>query len=428
MNVLVLCEHFAPSNKTASFRSMAFARYLPQHGITPYILTAAQAENGDAASDDFNCPIVRVKCGTTYLAKWRNRYSGTIIGKICGLFDELLDNYGFYNPLRHLEPAAQDILNQNDIHLIIVSVPNFSLIRLAQMLAQKHHVKWIIDFRDDWVTNEEVTGFTRLKYQFEKHLFRNYIKGADALIAVSDYQRQKLWKKTGIPTKLIENGYDHYRASELEDDISPGTAVTLSQDTLNLVYSGTLYKSQKLAYLRQIIEKLDISIRGKIALYFVGSQTVELTILAHDYDNIHIIPQRLSKAQTDELLEQADGALYIAYQKQDGTVIKGVPSSKLYEYIKLHKPVFMAPSDNDIAQQIVMRTGLGLSGGSIDEDALLLENLTLEKQKNGHIKRKIDKTEYQNMSRKAITARLAEWLLGEFSPYSSSASTRIEKR
>ena len=424
MNILVLCQHFAPSNKTASFRSMAFARYLPHHNITPYILTATQAETTNEDNHHFSCPIFRVNCGTTVLHSWRNTYSGTFIGKVCGLFDELLDNYSFYNPLRHLEPAASDILNQNDIDLILVTAPNFSLIRVAQKLAQKHKVKWIIDFRDDWVTNEEVTGFTRLKYQFETHLFRSYIKGADALMAVSEYQCQKLAKKTGIPTKLIENGYDHYEASELEDKDRTDAALTLSQDRLNLVYAGTLYKSQKLTYLRQILDKLAVSIRDKIALYFVGSQTAELTDLARDYNNIHIIPHRLSKAQTDKLLDQSDGALYIAYQKRDGRMIKGVPSSKLYEYIKLHKPVFMAPSDHDIAQSILMRTGLGLSSGSVDSDAHLLEKLVFEKQKAGHIKRKIDETEYQNISRRAVTARLADWLLADFSSQPSSASTR----
>lgn len=416
MNILVLCEHFAPINKTASFRTMALARYLPAHNITPFIVTASQAD--DVSKDNFayDCPVIRVDCGITWLAEWRHKYAGSLFGKFCGLFDELLDNYSFYNPLRHLMPAAETILTQHKIDAIIVSAPNFSLIKTAQKLAQKYQLRWIIDFRDDWVTNEEVTGFTRFKYRLEHHIFRSYTAGANALIAVSEHQRQKLQLASGIQTVLFENGYDHYQTAELQDDKNKSSPIVLSENMVNLIYTGTIYQSQNLSYLSQILDRLDISLRQKIALYFVGSQSSDLQAFADKYNNIHIIPSRLSKTQTDQLLAQADSALYIAYQHQDGNPIKGVPSSKLYEYIKLQKPVFMAPSDNDIAQQIVSQIGLCLSSGTIEQDALMLEKLISEKQKNGKITRIIDQQSYETLSRSVITARLAEWLLTEFSP------------
>ena len=39
---------------------------------------------------------------------------------------------------------------------------------------------------------------------------------------------------------------------------------------------------------------------------------------------------------------------------------KGIPSSKLYEYIGFKKPILLFPSDNDIIEEALLKTNLGL--------------------------------------------------------------------
>ena len=218
MNVLIITEYFFPSNRTASFRPMAWAKYFPQYGISPIFVTATPNAK-DYDYETLNVidekSIIRVECKQPFIRKLRYLFSGSILGRFFGLIDEAFDNYSFYNPLKQLRPAIQDALNQSSIDLIIVTAPNFALIDIARKLAKENHIDWVVDFRDDWVTNEEVTGFTKFKYRFEKHLFKSYVKGAKYLIAVSDHQRQKLEKLSGIKTVLFGNGYDFY------DEASP---------------------------------------------------------------------------------------------------------------------------------------------------------------------------------------------------------------
>lgn len=419
MNILILCEHFAPSSRTASFRAIAWAKHLPNHNINPRFITSTLAANPHVLPQEIdNTSIIRVDCGTTTLSRLRHRFAGSITGRFFGLWDELLDNYAFYNPVKRLAPAASNVIKQYDIDLILVTVPSFALLHLAKSLAKQHQVRWVIDFRDDWITNEEVSGFTRLKYRFEHHLFQSYVKGADCIIAVSDHQQKKLAEATNLPCFLFENGYDHYdngKYNHNEDD-SP---VKLSSDCLNIIYTGTLYKTQNLNYLQAIIDGVAADISAQIAIYFIGANTPELVAFAQRNHNVHLIKDRLPKSHIDRLMQQADLALYIAYQKSDGSTIKGVPSSKLYEYIKLKKPVFLAPSDNDIAKRNLQKLGLAVFDDNQNDAIKTITNLAIEKTKLKHIHRVINQTEYEKLSNKAKVAEMAHWLLKRYasSPY-----------
>ena len=137
MNILILCEHFAPSNRTASFRAIAWAKYLSHHNINPRFITSTLATNPHVLPQEIDdTSIIRVDCGTTALSRLRHRFAGSMIGRFFGLWDEVLDNYAFYNPVRRLAPAASNVIKHNDIDLILVTVPSFALLHLAKRLAK----------------------------------------------------------------------------------------------------------------------------------------------------------------------------------------------------------------------------------------------------------------------------------------------------
>lgn len=69
------------------------------------------------------------------------------------------------------------------------------------------------------------------------------------------------------------------------------------------------------------------------------------------------------------MLQKSHVFLGIAYGK-----MKGIPSSKLYEYIALGKPVLLCPTDQDLMEEILTESGLGFFAmNSSDGKELLLE-------------------------------------------------------
>jgi len=46
--------------------------------------------------------------------------------------------------------------------------------------------------------------------------------------------------------------------------------------------------------------------------------------------------------------------------------MKGIPSSKLYEYLALGKPIVLCPSDGDLMEKMITESGLGFVANSAE--------------------------------------------------------------
>jgi hypothetical protein len=61
--------------------------------------------------------------------------------------------------------------------------------------------------------------------------------------------------------------------------------------------------------------------------------------------------------------------------------IKGVTSSKIFEYISLQKPFIVCPNDHDVLEEIAVKSGLGIVLNSQQQVAVFL-NKTTQKYSN----------------------------------------------
>jgi hypothetical protein len=87
--------------------------------------------------------------------------------------------------------------------------------------------------------------------------------------------------------------------------------------------------------------------------------------------------------------------------------IKGVPSSKLYEYLLFSKPVILCPDDHDIIHDTLTDTGLGILADTADQVATHLERMVLDIIKYGDIQVNFSSQKIQQYSRRHQTAVLA---------------------
>lgn len=412
--ILILTEHFPPTNKTAALRPNAWAHYLHCDGYYPIFITKTETEYPQV-SDEINNKyrVIRVFCKNTPISDIRHKLSGSILGRFFGALDILLENLPFYSPLRYLEAAATKLIFEEKPIGMIVTAPSFSLFSIGRRISDKTTIKWIADYRDDWTTNEETDSFTRIKYKLEHLIEKHSLKNASAIFAVSDRQLEKIKKITAAPGFLVENGYDG-EIEKLDETLLDGIPIKIEKDKLNIIYTGTLYKSQELDYLTMVLSQINPSLIESLRIIFLGVNRKQLSALQKYHDKIVFSCERINKAQADTLLQLSDLALYIAYKNKNHVPIKGVPSSKLYEYIKFKKPVLMLPSDKDISEKTLHSVGLAFYGTSIKESIKILEHFILEKKQSSQIAISINQNSYLKYSRKNSTHTMANYMTDIF--------------
>jgi len=260
-------------------------------------------------------------------------------------------------------PFINKLLKENNFHSAIISGEPFYLFRIGYSLYTSTGIKWIADYRDDWSTNElqmEKNGglvriwIAKVEAQYEM----KWVGTADSIISVSEHYTKRLARFLEKKGYTIENGF--------EDELLKIKAQSL-RDEFTIIYSGVLYPSQDLTL---IIETLLLAkTKGRpFYLRFLGAgfdlkerKRIEGSIPADLLPYIKVT-DRLPREKAIVELQRAHVFLGIAYGD-----MKGIPSSKLYEYMALGKPVLLCPSDGDVMEKMLKESGLGFFANSAKE-------------------------------------------------------------
>ncbi|WP_332910207.1 glycosyltransferase [Algoriphagus boritolerans] len=145
-------------------------------------------------------------------------------------------------------------------------------------------------------------------------------------------------------------------------------------DQFTVTYSGVLYPSQDISMILEVLDRCH-RLNQPFRLLFLGAgfdvkekKRIEAKVPEHLKPWVEIT-DRYPRSQALEMLQKSHVFLGIAYGK-----MKGIPSSKLYEYIALGKPVLLCPTDQDLMEEILTESGLGFFAmNSSDGKELLLE-------------------------------------------------------
>ena len=84
---------------------------------------------------------------------------------------------------------------------------------------------------------------------------------------------------------------------------------------------------------------------------------------------------------------------------QDGKVIKECTPEKIFEYLGVFKPILIAPSDQDVLENLIKETKSGKTAHTINEMASILNEWHNEWTKYEQIKYDGDMKIIQNYSR-----------------------------
>lgn len=413
--VIILCYQFPPKHNTAAQRPHAWAKYFSDFGYYPIVITKDfSGENSEEISHEKreNYEVYRIKMKDTLQAQyWKLAKSNkTIKRRFISLLDKFFHTSLLFGPYqKSLEVAIEIIEKTPGDKILLTTAMPFASFNTAFEIYKRTGIKWVGDYRDDWTTTELPISSAIKRFltpRIEKSKEIKWLSTASGFTSVSEHYVDKIGSllKRKIPGACIENGFFEEEHADL-----PAHSKKLD---LSFVYVGSMYPTQDIYPIVEGLKRatLSSSYDGKIKLVFLGtsfSQDRKKTLerLAQDSSLELSFIERLPKE--DALVIQ--GSCHIAIIVPH-TGLKGIPSSKLYEFIGARMPVLAYPSDNDIIHETLSRTGLGiLPSDQADLDATLVDLLN-KFQANQEVELSPNEEAISFYSRRDSTRRLAEFL------------------
>jgi len=359
--LLILSYYFPPLGLGGTQRAAKFAKYLPEFGWSPTVITvkpiAYWAQDLSLLTDLEDIRIIRTESNDPQrlLKKFKTTKETApecdTITKSNSLLQKLNKNvFSFFlvpdSKLlwnRYVFKAVERLREQEYFDALFTTSPPHSTHLVGKKIAKTFGMKWVADFRDDWAGGHVVYEPTPVQKWINKRKQKSVIQAADAVICVSHGVKAIFEKETdsGEKFNIITNGYD-------ESDFSK-PKIKDNTDKYVFCYCGVISKFSDPTGLFQALkimkEKYSFTF-AKLKFRFVGHDaTGKMAGMVDSFGLGDIIDLIGFKPHSEALkyLINADALLLLATGKTTDTFIPG----KAFEYLGAQKPVFCVSNVTD---------------------------------------------------------------------------------
>lgn|GEM_PF-4298598 len=369
IKVVILAYDFQPKANTAAQRPNAWFNYMPEMGIYPIVITKRWSSDDQSHEKTDDYEIHRLDSKYTLQEKYWIAKTGIakVKRKISTIANYFLHTSPTFGPYGEFYDKALNVLKSTEGKKIIIATGMpFGMFGVGYRLNKELGIPWVMDYRDDWTTSE----LPRRKLKklsdilIDKHLEKKWLRTVLFFTSVSDHYVNKIGALVkGSVGYTIENGYFEEEHSEI--------VKVAKQEILSFVYVGSLYRSQNIDEIIDCISSVSLEQKVSCKFYFLGTPLTEaqknrLKLAEHKYFQI-IVTERMPKQKALELQLSCQYAVMAPHKG-----LKGVPSSKLYEFIGARQPVLVHPDDRDIIHHNLSSAGLGIFS---DDKSSLQKNL-----------------------------------------------------
>lgn len=442
--LLMVCYHFPPSTAVGGIRAAKFAKFLPDFGWEPIILTVPPEAN-QKAGNNLN-PLIANGLDIHRVALWpglRQIYlrltgkSGTDISRKESTFidqkskarptpeqgESLLarlrryifsimwlpdDVQGWYPPATR---AGLRLIRKGGIDAILSSGPPWTPHWIAYRLSRRSGLPCLIDFRDPWTRNPWKRKFvvSEFSQRAERWMERKVVRQAARIVCNTEPLRKSFLEcYPDTPAErfvTITNGYDPQDYQDL--DVSPPSG---GHGGLTIAYAGNLYGARNPEPLFKALKNLldqDWPGARDCRIRFIGTR-VETQIkgqaeevgIAGQVEFVPALPRR-------ECLKELARA-HVLLLLQPGAQLQ-VPA-KVFEYIQLRRPILVL-AGRGATQELIdrMEAGTVIEPENIEGVTKALGRL-LDDHRQGVLLNAGQQKEYRELHFSTLTGRLAEVL------------------
>jgi glycosyltransferase involved in cell wall biosynthesis len=362
--VLILTYYWPPSGGAGVQRWLKFAKYLPEFGWQPYILTVDPDYAAYPVTDyslvnglPDSVNVFTTKA-TNYFSIYNKNKSGipaagfanNVDNSVKGKFLRFVrGNFFLPDPRRgwnsYAYKKAVSLIETEGIKNIITTSPPHSTQLIGMRLKKRFPaIKWIADLRDPWTEIYYYKQFypTLISRAIDLRYEKNVLKLADNIITVGPSLKSMFAAKmngSGIKTEIITNGYDESDFLEL---------TPAKPEKFTITYVGTLSDIYPAEGLLPALKTLHDN-GTSFLLRFVGTiseKTKNMLQTNIPEESLEFLPYVIHDEAIKFMMNSSLLVLIIPLHPSNKSIITG----KLFEYLASGIPILcLGPVDGDAA-------------------------------------------------------------------------------
>ncbi|MHB2151037.1 glycosyltransferase [Calditrichota bacterium LG25] len=258
--------------------------------------------------------------------------------------------------------TIQRLLQKETFDLVLVSIPPYSLSFLIPKIESVFHIPTVLDLRDPWTLNPykiHPTPVHRwLDWKMEKKIIGRVRTGISAYGRVLQHYAANIAGFNQNNWAIIPNGYDEADFNGLK------TSTVVKDDWFRIGFSGTIYShlNHPTPLFRALaaLKARKPESGEKIRFVHVGKSHIDLKKLASRFgletqvETTGYLPHR----QALEKLNQMDCLCFILDDSDARS--RFTIGGKVYEYLRLKKPILALVPEEGEAADLVNRTNSGV--------------------------------------------------------------------
>ncbi|HEY9166356.1 MAG TPA: glycosyltransferase family 4 protein [Candidatus Kryptonia bacterium] len=366
--VLIVSYYFPPMGLSGVQRTLKFAKYLPNYGWEPTVLTvtptAYYALDYDLLREVTESNIRTVR--TNSLDPTRLFESGKPVKMpheklrnfLSGVSQTIFVPDNKIGWKHDAMKAARKLLQEEQYNVILSTAPPYTCHLIGAALSKEFNIPLVLDYRDAWVDNPlhfYLTPFHKMSHQnMEKKVLRtsNRIITINRRIKELMIRRYRFLAYNDIA--IIPQGYDP-EDFEVENELKlPHT------DKMRITYAGTFYRNRTPKYFLRALSELlkeQPKLKDNIEAVFIGNFRKENLALVDSLGLKDVVKVfgYLDHKSTVRYLMTSD-LLWLTIGNGRGEDM--ISTGKLFEYIGSRKPIIGLVPDG-IARNAILESGAG---------------------------------------------------------------------
>lgn len=384
--ILILSYFYPPSKGIASLRPLSWAENWKKKFD---IVVITRSWNGneinwsDYLISNNNFLKKKKKDIIEYHLPYKsNDFPPSFINKMRILKNFILGIYDSEINLFSLKKDIFEIIKLEKPDFIVCTSSPLNSLKLCYEIKKKFKIEYLVDFRDfsnlkGLNINYKPNNLEKLLNFYQKRKIDFYLKHATLVSAVNK-EILELNNKFLDKSIVINNGFELNTFKNLDKFLNG------NNDKLIISCVGTIYSNQNLTiFINGLIEFIKVNQFAKIEVKFIGSNLSQNHLQELSSKLIKTKIKIIPRINRDLALQELINSDILYYSGWVG--FKGIYSGKIFEYLGAKRNVFVAPSDKDVLEKLLIETNAGEVANTPEEVCDYLKRKYSEWEQKGFL-------------------------------------------